>query len=159
MPNIFWDDIFKLSKKASILEVLSNSPICKDLSRTNLIKISKLVHLRQYSKNEIIFNENESGQCMYIIKSGIVEISKIITSKKIVLTKLDDGSIFGEISLVEDTPRDATAKSIGKTEVLTFFRSDLLKLIDKDPRLSSFILFRLSMILGKRLRYKNIKIK
>ena len=159
MPNIFWDDIFKLSKKASVLEVLSNSPICKDLSRSNLIKISKLVHLRQYAKNEIVFNENESGQCMYIIKSGKVEISKQVASKKVILTKLDEGSIFGEISLVEDTPRDATAKSLANTELLSFFRSDLLKLIDKDPRLSSFILFRLSMILGKRLRYKNIKIK
>lgn len=159
MPNIFWDDIFKLSKKASILDVLSNSPICKDLSNSNLKKISKLVHLRQYAKNEVIFNENESGQCMYIIKSGKVEISKLVTSKKVVLSKLDEGSIFGEISLVEDTPRDASAKSLGNTELLSFFRSDLLKLIDKDPRLASFILFRLSMILGKRLRYKNIKIK
>ena len=159
MPNIFWDDIFKLTKKASIIKVLSESPLFKDLSRTNISKISKLVHLRKYRKNEVIFNENESGQCMYFIRSGTVEISKMVVSKKVVLSKLDEGSLFGEISLVEDTPRDASAISLENTEVLSFFRSDLLKLIDKDPRLSSFILFRLSMILGKRLRYKNTKIK
>lgn len=159
MPNIFWDDIFKLTKKASIVDTLSKSPLLKDLSKSNILKISKMVHLRQYKKNEIIFNENESGQCMYIIKTGSVEISKKVASKKVILSKLDQKSIFGEISLVEDTPRDASAICLENTELLSFFRSDLLKLIDRDPRLSSFILFRLSMLLGKRLRYKNTKLK
>ena len=96
---------------------------------------------------------------MYIIKSGSIEISKKVASKKVILSKLDQGALFGEISLVEDTPRDASAICLENVELLSFFRSDLLKLIDRDPRLASFILFRLSMILGKRLRYKNTKIK
>ena len=159
MPNILWDDIFKLSKKSSILEVLSQAPICKDLSSSNLKKIARLVSLRHYSKDEIVFNENEPGQCLYIIKSGNIEVSKTTTNKKIIITKLTEGSIFGEISLVEDTPRDATAIATSNTELLSLFRSDLLTLIDRDPRLSSFLLFRLSMILGKRLRLKNNLIK
>ena len=89
---------------------------------------------------------------MYIIKSGKVKITKKNKKEELCLAILEKGSFFGEVSLVDEEPRSATATAMVDLEILGFFRADLMHLIDRDPRLASFILFHLSTVLGKRLR-------
>ena len=148
---LMWRNIFKLNSKSNLIQLLKKVPIFNGLSQFDLATVSKLLHVRNYSAHEKIFLENEPGESMYIIKSGKVTISSISNSNNSQVI-LSSGDFFGEISLVDDEPRSATATASEETELLGFFRADLMHLIDRNPRLSSFILFQLSMILGKRLR-------
>ncbi|RAP31730.1 hypothetical protein DID78_00205 [Candidatus Marinamargulisbacteria bacterium SCGC AG-343-D04] len=152
MNTSIWTDIFKYKKHINIIEILRDIPVFEGLSKLDLLKISKLLHLRQYKKDEFIFREKEPGESMYIIKSGSIEITKCIKKETVTLSSLEKGSFFGEISLVDSDSRSATAKAKEDTQLLGFFRADLMHLIDRNPRLASFILYQLSRVLGKRLR-------
>ena len=68
MSNALWDDIFKFSKAKSDIQLLENIPVFKGLSRFDLNKVTKMLHLRSYKEDEYIFRENEPGESMYIIK-------------------------------------------------------------------------------------------
>ncbi len=152
MSNALWDDIFKFSKAKSDIQLLENIPVFKGLSRFDLNKITKMLHLRSYKEGEYIFRENEPGESMYIIKQGDVSITKNKNSQEILLASLTEGSFFGEVSLVDEDTRSASAIAKTDTELLGFFRADLMNLIDRNPRLACFILYQLSTVIGKRLR-------
>ena len=104
--------------------------------------------VRKYKAGEIIFREDNPGSSMFIIKSGIVEISKIINSQKVVLAKLKKGSIFGEMALVDNKPRSATVSAITNVSCLEMSRMLFDKRLEEIPRwMRSFY-----QILVERLR-------
>ena len=65
--------------------------------------------LRTYNKGEIIFADGELGESLYIIQKGTVKITKILNGNEIILTILKQGDIFGEMALLENKPRSASA--------------------------------------------------
>jgi len=75
-------------------------------------------HIEVYKDNEIIFSEGSKGRDMYVIISGDIEISQIINNKPFTLSILEPGDFFGEMSTIRGVPRVATAKAIGKVEVI-----------------------------------------
>ena len=83
--------------------------------------VASHIQNRHYSENEIIFKENDPGDCFYIIKSGKVELVKPISSeeeKQAELKVLEPFDYFGEMALIDDNPRSATARAITETELL-----------------------------------------
>ena len=65
--------------------------------------------LRTYNKNKIIFADGELGESLYIIQKGTVKITKILNGNEIILAILKHGDIFGEMALLENKPRSASA--------------------------------------------------
>tara|TARA_B100001989_G_C24392653_1_gene390067 strand:+ start:160 stop:645 length:486 start_codon:yes stop_codon:yes gene_type:complete len=154
MFQAMWQDVFG-DKKKSTVDILKDIPIFESLSTSKLDKIAQFFHVRTYKAGEIIFQEQEPGESMYIIKSGEVTIKKLINKKQTTITQLKEGMFFGEVALVDEENRSASAFATKPTELLGFFRADLMKLIDRDPRLASFILFQLAKVIGKRLRVQS----
>jgi CRP-like cAMP-binding protein len=72
-------------------------------------------YLVTHPMGDIIFSEGEIGTEMYIVQSGSVELLKEIGGETRVLTTLEKGDFFGEMSVLEDLPRTASARA--KTEV------------------------------------------
>jgi type IV pilus assembly protein PilZ len=70
-----------------------------------------------YQDGQIIFKEGSSGDWVYIVFSGSVEISRTIGGKKFILGTLQPGETFGELSLIGAMKRTGTARAIGKTTV------------------------------------------
>ena len=70
-----------------------------------------------YRDGEIIFEEGTSGDWLYVILSGSVEISKDVHGRKMFITVLKEGEVFGELAFISKIPRTATAKAVGKTTV------------------------------------------
>ena len=152
----FWGNIFKNQSKSSTISLLKNIPIFSQFKYLDLSKFSKILHERIYAKGEVIFNEGEMGESLFIVKSGKVKIvSSVDRGKQRSVTVLEDGSFFGEVSLVDNAPRSAAAIAEEETEALVLFRADLLSLMDRNPRLAAFFLLHLSMIIGQRLRANN----
>ncbi len=86
-----------------------------------------------YRKGEVIFRQGDSGDTMYIIQSGAVEISHEQGDKKQVLALLERGDFFGEMALIDKHPRTATATAIGRSRLLPLTRVSLLDRIRHDP--------------------------
>jgi len=139
-------------KEGTIISVLRTVPIFEGLSFSGLKKIELIVHERTFMPDEVIFYEKQPGVGMYIIKTGLVRLTKTINEKKVKIAELKDNEFLGEMSLLEDYPRSAEATAVERTEVLGIFRPDLFDLIESNPRLGSKILLGLSQRLASRLR-------
>ncbi|MBW2573878.1 MAG: cyclic nucleotide-binding domain-containing protein [Deltaproteobacteria bacterium] len=71
----------------------------------------------KYTDGQIIFKEGSSGDWIYVIESGAVEISKKIGGEKVVMVVLKPGEIIGELGFITKTPRTATATAVDNTTV------------------------------------------
>ena len=76
-----------------------------------------LVSEETYSDGQTIFNEDSSGDWVYLVLSGSVEISKTIGGKKFVLEVLKEGEVFGELSFIGGIKRTANVTAVGATIV------------------------------------------
>lgn len=83
-----------------------------------------------YQPGDIIFREGDSGCTAYIIERGRVEVSISRKGEKLVLAEYDTGDLFGEMALIDDTPRSATVTALEPTEVIVIDRSLFEKAFD-----------------------------
>jgi len=83
---------------------------------------------------ETLFNAGDFGESMYIVNWGEIELYiQDTTGQKIVLKIAEADDIFGEISMLDNRPRSATAKALMRTELFILDRDDLLLLFQKKP--------------------------
>ena len=157
--NKLWENIFKSrqKKKDEIDDILMKIPVFQDLNPRALKKIKCILHQREYKTNEIIFSQGDVGLGMYIIERGSVEI--VCDPERHILAELQDGDFFGELALLDESPRSASAITKTPCRMLCFFKPELLDLLDRDPKLGSRILFKLAWTIGERLKITNQQVK
>ncbi|MEO0236953.1 MAG: Crp/Fnr family transcriptional regulator [candidate division WOR-3 bacterium] len=109
---------------------------------------------RLLKDGEVLFREGEIGDEMYLIKSGKIKIVQKIGDEMKVLAVLSEGDFFGEMALIDGSPRSATAIAEGDTELITFDKVAFRKKIGEEP-LIEYIITELS----KRLRRADEQIK
>ena len=68
-----------------------------------------------YTDGQVIIKEGSSGDWIYVILSGAVEISKIVGGQRVVIEKLEQGEVFGELGFVGGLKRTATVTAVGDT--------------------------------------------
>ena len=103
---------------------------------------------KTYKDGEVIIRQGESGNCMYIIQSGEVEVIRDNNGKEVRLALRKEGDFFGEMALFSRELRSATIRALGDARILTVDRKNLLNSIQKDPSLA----FRIIETLSKRVR-------
>jgi CRP/FNR family cyclic AMP-dependent transcriptional regulator len=150
-----WGNIFhtKTRRKEHVLSVLKNIPMFSDLSSRELVSIGRILHKRSYAAKEVIFGQGATGVGMYIIVNGRVQIVHQTSDQ--IIAELSDGEFFGELALLDEAPRSATAVATAQSKMLGFFQSDLFGLTERNPRLGVKIILSLSRIIGKRLVSSN----
>jgi CRP-like cAMP-binding protein len=90
---------------------------------------------RNYPDNMMICCEHEPGNELYIIQSGQVKISKMIDNNEVLLAVLKEGDIFGEMALLENKPRSASAISYGDTDIMAVNKENFKNMISSQPQL------------------------
>jgi len=107
------------------------------------------MYRREYRSGDVIFRQGEPGVGMYVVQHGTVSI--IFEPSGEVLAELRDGDFFGEIALLNETPRSATAQARTDCTLWGLFQPELLDLLGRDPRLGVKLLLPLAQIAGQRL--------
>ena len=155
--DTFWGNVFhkEVTTENNIYQVLASIPIFEDLSRKELRAIERILHKRSYKENEVMFHEGDPGVGMYIIEKGRVNIT--LGKEEKLLAVLSDKEFFGEIALLSETPRTATAKAVTDSSILGFFQSDMIDLMETNPRMGNKVLLRLARMIGDRLRFSNLE--
>jgi CRP-like cAMP-binding protein len=136
-------------------------PIFKDLTSGDLTEIERIVHVRKYEPGETVFQEGEIGAGLFVIAEGSVDIileKREEDGKDKRLTSLGKSDFFGELSLLDDERRSATAKATDSSVLIGFFRPDLLDLIERNPRLGSKVLMNVARVIGERLRVTDARL-
>lgn len=157
----FWGNLFRRDRGADALyRALAQVPIFEALSRREFRRLEGILHHRSAVTDEVLVREGDQGFGMYVILSGEVVIRQRGTDGSVqTLATLRAGDFFGEQALLDQTPRTASAVATESCEVVGFFRSDLLELIENDPRLGLKIVLRLSQMISVRLRQTNRLLK
>ena len=153
----FWSNLFKSpAEKSDLEEVLSSMPPFKYLSSKDLTLVLKLVHNRIYSPGEFIFYQGDPGIGLYIIQEGEVIIEKRIDENvKLQFAKFTRGDFFGELALIDEEKRSASAISVRDTKVAVIFKPDLDEFIERYPKKGIRILEGISLIVATRLKSLN----
>ena len=142
------------------IDVLRAVPLFENLKEPELKKLLRLLHRRSYQAGEVIFREGQPGAGMFIIAQGAVSIViQPPEGGERVLTELSERQFFGEMALLEDAPRSATALATRKTELLGFFEPDLEGLLERDAALGSRVCWNLARVMAARLRKMNEALK
>jgi CRP-like cAMP-binding protein/KaiC/GvpD/RAD55 family RecA-like ATPase len=135
---------------------LGGIPLFSSVSADDLSSLSRQFTKRRYRKGEIIFHKGDFGSTFHVINIGEVKLS--IPSEKevdVVLAHLGPGDFFGELALLDERPRSATAIATDSTETLALEREDFLDFVKLYPNVAVDIL----AILAQRIRNLNSQLE
>lgn len=131
---------------------LREIPLFSDLNAGELRIVDNLLHERNFVKDEIVFDEGEEGQAIYFILKGKALICRQGRPVDGVIAELSTGQFFGELALLDDSPRMAQVRAAEDCMLAVFFREDFLGLLHTHAGIASKITLQLSRHIGKRLR-------
>ena len=138
---------------------LSKTFVFQRLSWQEIKIVEHAVHVRTFSPKEAIFKQGDPGSGMYIIIEGSVGIYLDMPNHEPkLLSELGDGDFFGEIALLDESPRSAAAIAQEHSTIIGFYRPDLMDMLKTKPALGSKILLSLSEVSATRLRSTNAEL-
>ena len=147
-------------KSSEELDPLKRIQLFEELSDEELSEIAGICHKEVFKTNERVFEEGAIGDKFYMIQKGEVRISKIIPGiGEEALVVLKEGAYFGEMALIDEAPRSATAIANTNIVLLAIDKNDFEGLLHDDHDLASKMLWTFVRTLSVRLRETNEKIK
>ena len=99
---------------------------------------------RVFEKDQMVFCENEPGNDLYIVQRGKIRITKLINNAEVQLNIMKPGDIFGEMALLENKPRSASASALEEAELLVINKQNFEVMTQKQPQLMTRIITILS---------------
>ena len=94
----------------------------------------------QFPAGDFLFQEGEVGDCAYIIETGLVEVSIQKNDRKLIIATLGEGDLLGEMAIIDNMPRTATAQAIEDTQVVAIPLAYVHQKVDySDPTVKFFL--------------------
>ncbi|HEX8552218.1 MAG TPA: Crp/Fnr family transcriptional regulator [Abditibacteriaceae bacterium] len=134
---------------------LQASPLFQGLQAEELAALAPLWHPRICPRRTALMTANDEGDLIYLLVSGSVKIFLERPDGDVVLGLRGAGELLGEISLVDAGARSATVETMEKSAVLWASRHEMMRAIDRTPR----IMHNLARILSSRLRLATAQIQ
>ncbi|HKB78408.1 MAG TPA: DUF1003 domain-containing protein, partial [Thermoanaerobaculia bacterium] len=132
-------------------ELLGNIPLFESLTPEDLDALARRLEESAYSEGAVIFQQGDEGSALFIIDDGAVEISYGEGRARVILATLYTGQYFGELSVLDGSPRSATATAMKASRLIRLDRDDLVDFVNKNPPAALRIIAELS----ERLRQTN----
>lgn len=144
------DDVAKLYADAKLhadrqkKNAHSEDPTLTQASTSGALKQFALPAFERFAKmyepGQVIISEFEPGDCFYLIQSGNVQLVKCVNGAKKNLDILKPGEFFGEMAILDNSPRSATCVAIGSVECLEFNKANFQVLITGNPQIAIILL-------------------
>lgn len=99
---------------------------------------------RSFTTDDMVFSENEPGRELYIIQSGRVKITKMVNGNEVMLAVLQPGDIFGEMALLDNKPRSASAICAEDSTMLAINKANFEGMVKAQPQLATKLITLLS---------------
>ena len=121
----------------SVAITLDAIPLFAHLDEEGLARIAEVARERPYPKNSVILFEDDPGDALYVVVSGRVKVVLIgEDGREVILSTMDKGDFFGEMSLIDDEPRSAHVIAMENSRLLVLRRDDFHRCLDTTPRIS-----------------------
>ncbi|MCB1180123.1 MAG: cyclic nucleotide-binding domain-containing protein [Leptospiraceae bacterium] len=110
----------------------------------DLRKTKKKDAIREFFPGEIIFCEGEVGKELFVVQEGNIKIVRMSGTTEMVMNILREGSIFGEMALLDNKPRSASAVSVSKSKLAVVSKVNFHTTTELNPKLMTKVIFVLS---------------
>jgi hypothetical protein len=130
------------------INTLKAVPLFKFLSFDELLRVISLIEERSFKSGEVVFEEGDEGSALFVLLKGSVEVKK----KDVSIATLKEGDHFGELSLIDRSPRSATVTAIESSLCLVMSRKRFYEIIREYSALSVKMLWCLARVCSARLR-------
>ncbi|NUQ37131.1 MAG: Crp/Fnr family transcriptional regulator [Caldilineales bacterium] len=128
---------------------LSTLDLFQDLSEKEQEELDRITTMSAVRKGKVFYRPEETGEVLFILKTGQVQIYRISPEgKKLVITTLDPGSLFGEMALLGQQMHNTFAEAMSDCTICVLNRADLERLVLQRPQVA----LRMLEITGRRLR-------
>ena len=127
---------------------LARAPLFAGLPRRLLARLATRFFEKVYRPGEIVFQEGDPGRALFVVVEGAVEITQVRAQGEYVLRTLGPGDAFGELALIDDFPRSATARAATLGRLLILYKSDFDALMDGNARIAVVVMRNLSRLLA-----------
>ena len=127
-------------------------PIFGALNERTLELVTGLAEAVHVAAGEHFFREGDESNDMYVLQSGEVEIYKSWQSEAKVLRRLEAGDCFGEMALIDLSPRSASALAVTPCEALKIAPAVLQEIYRADPEQFTLLQMNMSREISRRMR-------
>jgi serine/threonine protein phosphatase PrpC len=141
------DNEERLSQLETQKSVLASTPLFSALNARELRQVLQVTEVEQYSDRQVIVREGEQGEQLYIVLSGQVEVMRAGAP----VARLAPGEHFGEMALIRNQPRSASARALGETQLMVIHRKDFFEILRTEHRLAVKLLWQFTGVLANRL--------
>jgi CRP-like cAMP-binding protein len=128
-------------KSEQAVELLTKTSLFEGLHQGALAKVAELANERSFKKGSSIFYQGDPGDAFYVIAGGSVKV--FIQSgqgEEMVLVTLRSPESLGEVALLDESSRSASAEALEETTLLAFARSSMMELIHSEPAIADGLL-------------------
>jgi CRP/FNR family transcriptional regulator, cyclic AMP receptor protein len=157
------EELKNISLAAGISEVKSifaNIGLFKDLSGDELGEIVRACKQVKVGPGEVLFEQGDEADALFIVGHGELEvIGKSQMGEKVVLAVLGQGTVVGEMSLIEGGPRSATVRSVSECDIFRLDRETFDELRAKRSRAAYKVILGLAATVGERRRQTDARIQ
>jgi len=125
--------------------ILKRIALFSDLSDSELDRVFRLMEEKSYSRGEIILNQEDEGDSMFVIIKGRVKIFLMAEDgREVILSIMKPGDFFGEMSLLDGKPRSASASALEPSDLLVLKRDGFASVITASPGIALKIMSEMS---------------
>jgi len=123
------------------IEFLKKVPMFSGFGTDDLIAVSRLLRARRYTKRSVLMHEGDPSDALYIIRKGSVAVTRTSSEgKETILSILKEGDVVGEMGVLDEAPRSATAILLREGQMLILQRADFLDLLAKRADLNRAVI-------------------
>ncbi|MCP4137061.1 MAG: GGDEF domain-containing protein [bacterium] len=138
------------------VKFLQQVAIFSHLSDDEVREIIERSHSMTIDRNEVLFNEGDAGDSLYVVEAGEIAISIILsTGETKEITSFGSGQFFGEMSLFEDEARSATCFAKEPSRLLVITKDEFFPLIEAYPNIAVKLMHEMVFTTAQRMRATN----
>lgn len=127
--------------------------VFEDFTDDEVLTISHYSEKKYYQRDEVVFKEKSKDASLYVVLSGKLEaLAHTAEKKKISLSFIDEGEVFGELSFLDGKIRSATIIAVTDVELLQITRPQFDHLRIEHPDIASKLIMDLARVVSLRLR-------
>ncbi|MBI3297542.1 MAG: cyclic nucleotide-binding domain-containing protein [Elusimicrobia bacterium] len=153
IKSYFWDP--ETERRETFLRGV---PLFERLGRRDLARLASIMTECAYSEGETVFREGDVGRALALVCSGRIEISRSLAGgKSVTLRLVEPGGYIGEMALLDEAPRSATAVAVEASRVYLLHKARLSGLMLSRPAMGMQIIGEFGKLLAKRFREAETK--
>lgn len=143
----------------SVAELIDKTNWANEFDWEEIATLGRYFTAYEAKRGQVIFYEGSQADYMGLIVSGSIRISKTSSDNQVKpLVVLRESQTFGELSLIDGSPRSGLAEALSTTQFVITTKRQLMKMAEEEPQLAFRLLWKISATISKRLRHTSFKL-